>query len=117
MYCVPLALWAFPGDPDPVLGWSVVPSIGGLDLDQLRLLEKGWVAQRARGLLQRCRALFLCPFLGVEPLPWCESVGSSPRVEDHSKESVLEHAHKVLQFHRMKKMADCFPRLFLMLFS
>ena len=35
--------WAFPGAADPVLGWSADPSfVGGLDLDQFRLLEKDW---------------------------------------------------------------------------
>lgn len=64
MYCVPLALWAFPGDPDPVLGWSVVPSIGGLDLDQLRLLEKGWGGTESKGPSAKVSGLVPVPIPG-----------------------------------------------------
>lgn len=116
-YCVSLAFVGFSRRPWPVLGWSVVPSIGDLGLGQLRLLEKGWGGTGAGGPLQRCRALFLSSFLGGlssehPALTWLSWFFP------HSKglqwrESVLEHSDKVLQFHgRKKKWQIVFPGYF-----
>lgn len=115
-------MWAFPGDADLVLGRSAVSSVGGLDLDQLWLFEKGRGDAESKEPSAEVWALFLSPCLAVCPLntlPWCDSVGSSLKQEDYSEErlfwSFLAKCCSLIG--RKKKMAECFPRLFLMLFS
>lgn len=86
----------------------IVPFIGGWDLDELRLLEKVWGVW---SLLQRCQALFLGVY-AMRTLPWCDSVGSSPKVKDYSEERLFWSTLANCSFIGRKKWQNVFPDYF-----